>query len=149
LKLCYGVTQSLTLRRNDDLDKSSSLTMLVTALVLEDDFEGEDVDVVNVDGFERDTSYDDETGSHRRRRLNELRRDIEEALNDTTQWKYSFYTGQKFDILIKAVQDQLQLDLELWVSMSKAFRDKAKAESEVKYDHTLQYAMLKDYVVES
>nr|GEW66705.1 transposase, mutator type [Tanacetum cinerariifolium] len=55
---------------------------------------GEDVDVVNVEGFDSDTGYDDETGYHRRRIA------------------------------------------------------QAKAEKEVRGDHTLQYAMLRDYVVE-
>ncbi|GKE59706.1 hypothetical protein Tco_1498891, partial [Tanacetum coccineum] len=52
------------------------------------------------------------------------------------------------EIPVKAVQDQLQRDLELQVSMSKAFRAKAKAEREVKGDHVLKYVMLRDYVVE-
>jgi hypothetical protein len=49
------------------------------------------------------------------------------------------------EILAKAVQDQLQREFELQVSMSKAFRAKAKAEREIAGDHTLQYAMLRDY----
>nr|GEV30690.1 transposase, MuDR, MULE transposase domain protein [Tanacetum cinerariifolium] len=52
------------------------------------------------------------------------------------------------EISIKAVQDQLQRELELHVLMSKALRAKAKAEREVKGHHVLQYAMLRDYVVE-
>nr|GEW56771.1 hypothetical protein [Tanacetum cinerariifolium] len=52
------------------------------------------------------------------------------------------------DILVKAVQDQLQRELEVQISMSKAFRAKAKAEREIKGDHVLQYSMLRDYVVE-
>ncbi|GJU68952.1 hypothetical protein Tco_1255211 [Tanacetum coccineum] len=39
------------------------------------------------------------------------------------------------DILVKAVQDQLQRQLEVQISMSKAFRDKAKAEREIRGDH--------------
>ncbi|GKF29109.1 hypothetical protein Tco_0095451, partial [Tanacetum coccineum] len=34
------------------------------------------------------------------------------------------------------------------ISMSKAFRAKAKAEREIRGDHVLQYSMLRDYVVE-
>ncbi|GJY24861.1 hypothetical protein Tco_0398519 [Tanacetum coccineum] len=52
------------------------------------------------------------------------------------------------DIPVKAVQDQLQRELEVQISMSKAFRAKAKAEREIKGDHVLQYSMLRDYVVE-
>ncbi|GKA84257.1 putative reverse transcriptase domain-containing protein [Tanacetum coccineum] len=52
------------------------------------------------------------------------------------------------DILVKAVQDQLQHELEVQISMSKAFRAKAKAEKEIRGDHGLQYSMLRDYVVE-
>ncbi|GKB72123.1 hypothetical protein Tco_0933535 [Tanacetum coccineum] len=52
------------------------------------------------------------------------------------------------DIPVKAVQDQLQPELEVQISMSKAFRAKAKAEREIRGDHVLQYSMLRDYVVE-
>ncbi|GJX74177.1 hypothetical protein Tco_0312772 [Tanacetum coccineum] len=51
------------------------------------------------------------------------------------------------DIPVKAVQDQLQCELEVQISMSKAFRAKAKSEIEIRGDHVLQYFMLKDYVV--
>ncbi|GJS37274.1 hypothetical protein Tco_0535656 [Tanacetum coccineum] len=49
------------------------------------------------------------------------------------------------EILVKAVQDQLQHDLEVQISMSKAFRE---AEREIRGDYVLQYSMLRDYVVE-
>nr|GFB91342.1 transposase, MuDR, MULE transposase domain protein [Tanacetum cinerariifolium] len=52
------------------------------------------------------------------------------------------------DILVKAVQDQLQRELEVQISMGKAFRAKAKAEKEIRGDNILQYSMLRDYVVE-
>jgi hypothetical protein len=48
----------------------------------------------------------------------------------------------------KAVQDQLQRELHLQVSMKKAFRAKAKAEKDVAGDHNLQYMMLRDYIGE-
>ncbi|GJS75705.1 heat stress transcription factor B-4-like protein [Tanacetum coccineum] len=51
-------------------------------------------------------------------------------------------------ILVKAVQDQLQRDLELQISMSKTFRAKAKAKREIRGGHVLQYFMIRDYVVE-
>nr|GFC64980.1 transposase, MuDR, MULE transposase domain protein [Tanacetum cinerariifolium] len=49
---------------------------------------------------------------------------------------------------VKAVQDQLQRELEVQISMGKAFRAKAKAEKEIRGDNILQYSMLRDYVVE-
>nr|GEW30362.1 hypothetical protein [Tanacetum cinerariifolium] len=49
--------------------------------VPDDVLEGEDIDVVNADGFNSDTCYDDETSTYMRRRLNELRKDTKEALN--------------------------------------------------------------------
>ncbi|GKA79333.1 hypothetical protein Tco_0785929 [Tanacetum coccineum] len=52
------------------------------------------------------------------------------------------------DIPVKAVQDQLQRELEVQISMSKAFRAKPKAERDIRRDHVLQYSMLRDYVVE-
>ncbi|GKA18086.1 hypothetical protein Tco_0697923 [Tanacetum coccineum] len=51
-------------------------------------------------------------------------------------------------ILVKVFQDQLQRHLELHVSMSNAFRAKAKAKREIRGDCILQYFMLRDYVVE-
>nr|GEW01789.1 hypothetical protein [Tanacetum cinerariifolium] len=50
-------------------------------------------------------------------------------------------------IPIKAVQDQLQRDLKVQISMSKACKSKAKAKREIRGDHVLQYSMLRDYVV--
>nr|GEU61870.1 hypothetical protein [Tanacetum cinerariifolium] len=41
------------------------------------------------------------------------------------------------DIPVKAIQDQLQRELEVQISMSKAFRAKAKAEREIRGDHCL------------
>ncbi|GJX44054.1 heat stress transcription factor B-4-like protein [Tanacetum coccineum] len=46
----------------------------VTNLVPDDVLEGEDVDVINADSFDKDPG----------------------VINDSGQWKYSFYTGQKF-----------------------------------------------------
>ncbi|GJX48487.1 hypothetical protein Tco_0273677, partial [Tanacetum coccineum] len=42
------------------------------------------------------------------------------------------------DIPVKAVQDHLQRDLEVQISMSKAFRAKAKAKREIRRDHILR-----------
>nr|GEY11460.1 hypothetical protein [Tanacetum cinerariifolium] len=60
--------------------------------------------------------------------------------------KYPHLVNLEFTI--KAVQDQLQRELELQISMSKAFRAKAKAEREIRGDHVLQYFILRDYIVE-
>lgn len=52
------------------------------------------------------------------------------------------------NIPIKAVQDQLQKQFALGVSKMKAFRAKTKADVQVKGDYKLQYAMLRDYILE-
>ncbi|GKA79507.1 heat stress transcription factor B-4-like protein [Tanacetum coccineum] len=218
----------------------------VTNLVSDDVLEGEDVDVINVDGFVSDPGNDDETGNYRRRRLAELSREMEgqslpafieskrnlklykndsirvrarcdgkvsvftmsrgtgptgpnhrmeagpsgssgptirskkrknTCTNDDSQacssaldahdkgdlcpWvleikhcTYKFLSEKIFDqvkvnleILFKAVQDQLQHGLELQISMSKAFRAKAKVKRDIRGDHVLLYYMLRDYVV--
>ncbi|GJX83932.1 hypothetical protein Tco_0333413 [Tanacetum coccineum] len=67
----------------------------VTNLVSDDVLEGEDVDVINADGFDSDPGNDEEK-NYRKRRLAELRTEMEGVINASGQWKYSFYTGQKF-----------------------------------------------------
>ncbi|GJS15673.1 putative transposase, mutator type, MULE transposase domain protein [Tanacetum coccineum] len=181
----------------------------VTNLVPDDILEGEDVDVINANGFDSDLSEDNEISNYMRRRLAELSKEMEGVINASGQWMYSFYTGQKSttakeakdrlylhsiesrrnlklykndsvmikercngkvhvftmsqgtwptgpncemeagpsgssgpirvnpDISVKAVQDHLQRDLEGQISMSKAFRVKAKAKREIKEDHVL------------
>ncbi|GJU01670.1 ribonuclease H-like domain-containing protein [Tanacetum coccineum] len=161
----------------------------VTNLVPDDILEGDDVDVINVDGFDSDPGNDDETSDYRRRRLAELSKEMKSVINASGQWKIRARCDEKvpvltmsqdigptgpnrgmkagpsgssgpstrskkkefrvnLDIPVKAVQDQLQRDLEVQISMSKAFRAKSKAEREIREDHILQYFMLKDYVVE-
>ncbi|GJR84146.1 hypothetical protein Tco_0154931 [Tanacetum coccineum] len=69
----------------------------ITSLLPEDVLDEDNVDVVNVDRFDSETSYKDQTGYGRRKRLNELRKYIEgRVLNDIAQWKYSFYYRRKF-----------------------------------------------------
>ncbi|GJY66302.1 putative transposase, mutator type, MULE transposase domain protein [Tanacetum coccineum] len=80
----------------------------VTNLVPDDVLEGEDVDVINADGFDSDPSNDNETSNYRRRMLAELSREIEGVINASGQWKYSFYIGQKFTTA-KEVKDILYL----------------------------------------
>ncbi|GJX52796.1 putative transposase, mutator type, MULE transposase domain protein [Tanacetum coccineum] len=67
----------------------------ITNLVPDDVLEGEDVDVVNADGFDSDPGNDEER-NYKKRRLAELRTEMEGVINASGQWKYSFYTGQKF-----------------------------------------------------
>nr|GFD08685.1 hypothetical protein [Tanacetum cinerariifolium] len=64
----------------------------ITNLVLDDVLEGEDVDVIIVDGFDSDPSNDEER-NYRQRRLTKLRTEMEGVINASGQWKYSFYTG--------------------------------------------------------
>ncbi|GJS90532.1 serine/threonine-protein kinase ATR [Tanacetum coccineum] len=114
--------------------------IVVTSIVLEGVFEGEDVDVVTPDSFDSNTGYDNETkfGSSKEAEDIVYLHSIE-SIKDL-----KLYKNDK----TRAFQDQLQRDLELKVSMSKAFVAKAKVKREVKGDHTLQYVMLRDYVVE-
>ncbi|GKC23920.1 heat stress transcription factor B-4-like protein [Tanacetum coccineum] len=67
----------------------------ITNLVPDDVLEGEDVDVINADGFDSDPGNDEER-NYRKRRLAELGMEMEGVINASGQWKYSFYTSQKF-----------------------------------------------------
>nr|GEV65872.1 transposase, mutator type [Tanacetum cinerariifolium] len=89
----------------------------ITNLMPDDVLEGEEVDVINADGFDSDPGNDEEK-NYMKRRVN-------------------------LDILVKAVQDQLQRELEVQISMSKAFRAKAKAEREIREDHVLVIPAIK------
>ncbi|GKA75801.1 transposase, MuDR, MULE transposase domain protein [Tanacetum coccineum] len=100
----------------------------VTNLVSGDVLEGEDVDVIN------GGMIVDQEIKHCTYKL------LSEKIFDQVRVNP--------DIPVKAVQDQLQRDLEVQISMSKAFKAKAKAEKEIRGDHVLQYSMLRDYVVE-
>ncbi|GKA31638.1 hypothetical protein Tco_0717943 [Tanacetum coccineum] len=60
----------------------------VTNLVLNDVLEGEDVDVINPDGFDSDLGNDNETSNYRRRRLDELIREMKGVMNASGQRKY-------------------------------------------------------------
>ncbi|GKA56415.1 heat stress transcription factor B-4-like protein [Tanacetum coccineum] len=230
----YDVQSSEDVGTDDDDNDDIGEYLLVDE---ENEIVEPDVDVHLFDGFDSDPGNDEEK-NYRKRRLAELRTEIEGVINASGQWKYSFYSGQKFttpkeakdrvylhsieskrnlklykndgvsirarcdgkvhvftmsqgtgptglnhgmkigpggssgpttrskkgrtqektnshkirwvnpDIPVKAVQDQLQRELEVQISMSKAFRAKAKAEREIRGDHVLQYSMIKDYVVE-
>ncbi|GKA06173.1 heat stress transcription factor B-4-like protein [Tanacetum coccineum] len=73
----------------------------ITNLVPDDVLEGENVDVINADGFDSNPGNDEER-NYRKRRLVKLRTEIEGVINASGQWKYSFYTGQKFNTPKKA-----------------------------------------------
>ncbi|GKB32006.1 hypothetical protein Tco_0871407 [Tanacetum coccineum] len=79
-----------------------------TNLVLDDVLEKEDVDVINLDGFDSDPSNDNETSNYMRSRLAELSREMEGVMNGSGQWKYSFYTGQNFSTA-KEAKDRVYL----------------------------------------
>ncbi|GKA28793.1 transposase, MuDR, MULE transposase domain protein [Tanacetum coccineum] len=114
--------------------------------IVEPDVDVHLFDVVNADGFNSDIGYDDETSTYRRRSgptgPNQAMGDGPSRSSGLTTRS----TNRKNVAL--ALQDQLQNNLELQVSMKNEFRAKVKSEREVKGDHTLQYAMLRDYVVE-
>nr|GEY27644.1 transposase, MuDR, MULE transposase domain protein [Tanacetum cinerariifolium] len=143
----------------------------ITNLVSDDVLEGEDVDVINADDFDNDVDSDpgnDEERNYRKRRLAELRTEMEGVINASGQWKRNLklYKNDSvriaqdvkekcmylqchkileqvrvnLDIPVKAVQDQLQRELEVQISMSKAFRAKAKTEREIREDHVLHYS---------
>nr|GEW04551.1 hypothetical protein [Tanacetum cinerariifolium] len=185
----------------------------ITNLVPDDVLEGDDVDVINADGFDSDPGNDEER-NYRKRMLAELRTEMEGAINDSGQRNLKLYRNDRIrirarcegkvhvftmsqgteptgpysgmeagpsgssgpttrskkrkntgtnddsqaspsfldahdkgdlcpwvlvnpDIPVKAVQDQLLRELEVQISMSKAFRAKAKAEKEIRGDHCL------------
>ncbi|GKE48081.1 hypothetical protein Tco_1479339, partial [Tanacetum coccineum] len=78
-----------------------------TNLVSDDVLEREDVDVINADGFDSDPGNDEEK-NYMKRRLAELRTEIEGVRNVSGQWKYSFYIGQKFTTS-KEAKDRVHL----------------------------------------
>ncbi|GJU99244.1 mutator type transposase [Tanacetum coccineum] len=55
-----------------------------------------------------DPGDDNETSNYRRRRLAELSRETKGVINASGQWKYSFYTGQKFTTA-KEAKDKVYL----------------------------------------
>ncbi|GKC88702.1 heat stress transcription factor B-4-like protein [Tanacetum coccineum] len=215
----YDVQSSEDAGTDDDDDVDEDFLVDEENEIVEPDVDvhlfGEDVDVINLDGFDSDHGNDEETNC-RKIRLAELRTEMKvhvftmscgdgpigpnrgmepgpsRSSGSTTRSKkgkntginadsqassfgldahdkgdlcpwvleikhctYKFLSEKIFeqvrvnpDIPVKAVQDQLQRELEVQISMSKAFRAKAKAEREIRGDHVLQYSMLRDYVVE-
>ncbi|GJX21403.1 hypothetical protein Tco_0224080 [Tanacetum coccineum] len=66
----------------------------VTNLVLDDILEGEDVDVINADGFDSNNGNDNKTSNYKRRRLAELSREMKGVINVSGQWKSHFTLGR-------------------------------------------------------
>ncbi|GJX63497.1 heat stress transcription factor B-4-like protein [Tanacetum coccineum] len=191
----------------------------VTNLIPDDVLEGEDVDVINVDGFDSEPDNDDEI-NYKRRRLAELSREMKGVINDSSQWNrrnLKLYKNESVRIRARCYRkvhvftmsqgtgptgpyrgmkvgpsgssgpttrskkrknigtnddsqasssvldahdkgDLCHRVLEIKhctykflsekISMSKAFRAKAKAKRDIRGDHVLQYSMLRDYVIE-
>nr|GEW16678.1 hypothetical protein [Tanacetum cinerariifolium] len=166
----------------------------ITNLVPDDVLEGEDMDVINSNGFDSDPGNDEEK-NYKKRRLAKLGTEIEgtgptgpnhrmeigpsgssgpttrskkkknTGANDDSQaspsfldahdkedlclwvleikhYTYNFLFEKIFkqvrinpDIPVEAVQDQLQRELKVQISMSKAFKAKAKVKREIRGDH--------------
>nr|GEW12579.1 NB-ARC domains-containing protein [Tanacetum cinerariifolium] len=114
----------------------------VTNLVPYDVLEGEDVDVINADGFESDLVMmmkqvitggegTGPTGPNHGVEAGPSGLSGPSARSKKKEYRVNP------EIPIKVVQDQLQRDLEVQTSMSKAFRAKAKAERDIRGDHLL------------
>ncbi|GJZ47898.1 hypothetical protein Tco_0601730 [Tanacetum coccineum] len=144
----------------------------ITNLVPDDVLEREDVDVINADGFDSDPGNDNETKIYYYKKAKdrvylhfiESRRNLKLYKNDSvrvrarcdgkvhvftmsqctgpTDPNYGMEAGPSGSIGPSSSRPTPK------ISMSKAFRAKAKAEREIRGDHVLQYSMLRDYVVE-
>ncbi|GJU38208.1 hypothetical protein Tco_1191165, partial [Tanacetum coccineum] len=110
----YDVQSSEDASTDDDDDEDEDFLVDEENEIVKPD--ADDVDVINADGFDSDPGNDDETSNYRRRRLAILSREVEGVINASGQRKVNPH------IPIKAIQDQLQRDLE--------------------------YSMFRDYVVE-
>ncbi|GJW58510.1 putative RNA-directed DNA polymerase [Tanacetum coccineum] len=74
----------------------------VTNLVPDDVLEGEDVDVINVDGFDSGPGNDNETNDYKRRRLAELSIQMKGVINDSGQWKKNLKLYKNDNVRIRA-----------------------------------------------
>ncbi|GJR74988.1 hypothetical protein Tco_0087353 [Tanacetum coccineum] len=132
----YYVETSKNAGTDDDEDDDFLVMKKMKYLVPDGVLEGDDIDVVNADGFDSDACYDDETSTYMRRRLNELRKDMEEALNASGCWKHSFYTRQKFSSS-KEAKDRVYLHSneskrKLKLYKNKNTRVRARCEGELR-----------------
>ncbi|GKB15042.1 hypothetical protein Tco_0848965 [Tanacetum coccineum] len=130
--------------RVDDLDLNLDLNVdlnvpLLEILLPKEVLEKEEVDVVNVDGFDSDEGCEDEATYvvHCKRSKGKSLLPFLVANKNLEAGKECTKAGVNPDIPVKGVQDQLQRNLEMHVSLSKAFRAKAKVERNVIGDHTL------------
>nr|GEX52398.1 transposase, MuDR, MULE transposase domain protein [Tanacetum cinerariifolium] len=136
-------------------------------------------DVMSIYGFDSDPGNDEEI-NYMKRRLAELRTEIEGVINASGQWKRNLKLYKNDSVRIR-VRREGKVPVftmsqgtgttgpysgmearpsgssgptirskkgRIHISMSKAFRAKAKDEREIRGDHILQYSMLRDYVVE-
>ncbi|GJV08042.1 hypothetical protein Tco_1345698 [Tanacetum coccineum] len=91
----------LSVSREPDIGRSEEQPIVEDVIV--EDYSSEDA---STDDDEDEDFYDlgndDETSNYRRRRLAELSKEMEGVINASGQWKYSFYTGQKFTTAKKA-----------------------------------------------
>ncbi|GKD12260.1 hypothetical protein Tco_1196667, partial [Tanacetum coccineum] len=73
----------------------------VPNLVSDDVLEGENVDIINADGFDSDPGNDEET-NYRKRRLAELRTEMEGVINASGQWKRNLKLYKNDGVRIRA-----------------------------------------------
>nr|GEV16086.1 hypothetical protein [Tanacetum cinerariifolium] len=136
----------------------------ITNLVPDDILEGEDVDVISADGFDSNPGTGP-TGLNRRMEAGpsgssgpttRSKKRKNTGTNEDSQASPSFLdTHNKGDLCpwflvnpnipVKAVQDQLQRELEVQISMSKAFKAKTKVEREISGYHVL-YVWVMTYI---
>nr|GEW12244.1 hypothetical protein [Tanacetum cinerariifolium] len=117
----------------------------ITNLVLDDVLEGEDVDVISMDGFDSDPGNDEER-KYRKRSPKEAK---DRVYLHSIEIRRNLKLYKNDSVRIRARCEgkvHLQRELEVQISISKAFR--AKAKREIRGDHILQYSMIRDYVVE-
>ncbi|GJY05512.1 hypothetical protein Tco_0371452 [Tanacetum coccineum] len=91
---------------DDDVDKDFCMDLPfdnigVTNLVPDDVLEGEDVDVINADGFDSDPGNDEEK-NYKKRRLAELRTEMEVVINASGQWKMNLKLYKNDGVKIRA-----------------------------------------------
>ncbi|GKE12405.1 hypothetical protein Tco_1415956, partial [Tanacetum coccineum] len=142
----------------------------ITNLVSDDVLEGEDVDVINTNGFDNDHG-NDEARNYRNRRVYllsiESRMNLKLYKNDSVrirarcEGKVLVFTMPQGTGPIgpnrgmeagpsgsSGPTTRRLIRISQLRPMSKAFRAKAKVKREIRGDHVLQYSMLRDYVVE-
>nr|GEU98225.1 putative transposase, mutator type, MULE transposase domain protein [Tanacetum cinerariifolium] len=108
----------------------------VTNLVLDDVLEGDDVDVINADGFYSDPSNDDKISNYRRRRLAELIREMEGVINASGQWKVIARCDGKVPVFTMSQgtgPSGLNREMEAWPSGLSGPSTRKKNEEYIEY----------------